>query len=45
MSSEEVIVCPRCGSQTPVSQVSMTWVYNGKFYCSEQCARTGANNG
>ena len=29
--------CPKCGS--PVPEGETTWLYRGKFYCSEECAR------
>lgn len=34
-----VLICPSCGENIPEESV---WIFDGKIYCREACARKGA---
>lgn len=38
--SRVVLPCPTCGD--PMNTSEMTWILNGKIYCSESCCRKAA---
>lgn len=35
------LYCPKCGEEIPVDQPFWNW--QGKWYCSEKCARAVSN--